>query len=267
MFCLIVLGASQPWNARAASDYVQARCGRTGGRDVYWCGEGTLKRSSGHRIADIDYLEKATREGPGGKSPGGTFRVDRMVIYRDVSGNGTVLSLPAGRRGMRRLVPPLEYSHHVGIALTESGKPEAVALRPDGVVVARARTLHASVRRRLFSRAFALQLQLERFKGKGALSGVASVAGVGGGKLASTVEEYELHVPLCPGLPAEMRYRRTGPCPSWCGGGLCTTDLWMRQRRRPYFADMMAKCRRDVSAPVAETRRTRDAEEVARADT
>jgi hypothetical protein len=264
MFWLLALGASQPWNARVASDYVQARCGRTGGRDVHWCGEGTLKRASGHRIADIDCLEKASPEEAGGKSAAGCYRVDRMLVYRDASGNGTVLTLPAGRRGARRLVPPLEYSHQVGIAITESGQPEAVALRSDGSVVARARTLHASVRRRPFSRVFALQLQLERSKAKGALSGVASAVGIGGGKLASTVEEYELHVPVCPGLPAEMRYRRTGPCPSWCGGGVCTTDLWLRQRRRPFFERVLARCRRDVGAPVVETGRSGRAGDVVR---
>jgi len=263
LIALLALGASQPWSPGVLSDYVRARAGRARGRGTHWCGEGTLQRSSGQRIAYIDCLESAWRTAPTDDGPASRFGVERLLVYRAASGNGSVLELTAGRGGRRRTAPSLEYSHTVGVALAGSGVPEAMALRADGSVVARARTLHASVRRRLFSRVYSLQLQVDGAKPKGAtgaLSGVASAVGVGGGGVPGTVEEYELHTPRCPGLPAEMRYRRTGPCPSWCNGGVCTTDLWLRQQRRPFFERLRARYRGDMrdaaagkGAPSAET--------------
>ena len=166
---LLSLGASQPWSARLLSDYVRARSGRARGRGTHWCGEGTLQRSSGQRIAYIDCLERARRTEPADGGPDNQFSVKRLLVYRNASGDGTLLELPGGQRGRRRrTAPALEYSHTVGVALAESGVPEAVALREDGSVVARARTLHASMSRRLLSRVFSLQLQVDGAKAKGA---------------------------------------------------------------------------------------------------
>eukprot|EP00967_Tisochrysis_lutea_P100878 scaffold150870_cov30-Tisochrysis_lutea.AAC.1 len=249
---LLAAGASRPWNYAAISEYVRARAGGRDGRSAYWVGGGTLKRSSGHRIADIDCLERASRHDVAERALSNSFKVERILIYRNLSENRTLLELPAGRRRRRRLAPHLEYIHHVGVTLGESGEPEAVALRPDGVLVARARTLHSSVSRSLFSRDFALQLQLNRSKPIGAVSSFVSVAGIGGNGLPGTVEEYDLHFPFIPGALAELRYRRTGPCPSWCGGGVCTMDLCLRRHRRPIFERLLNGFQAELHAAAME---------------
>mmetsp|Transcript_52019 Transcript_52019/g.167759 ORF Transcript_52019/g.167759 Transcript_52019/m.167759 type:complete len:285 (-) Transcript_52019:74-928(-) len=262
---LFATAAARPWSPAAISDYVRERAGgpRAGG-GVFWVGEGTLRRASGRRIAALDCVESAERECSDGEAgpeaPGGAFSVRRLIVYRDPSGNGTLLHVPDGRA--QKPVPPLEYTHVVRIgASSASPEPAVSAARADGSEVATGRTLRSGLRQRPLSRVFTLDVQAEApRRGRGSRSkaeaigrsgdaAAALLTGSSGAGVPGTIEEYELRVPRWPGssplLGRELLYRRTGPCPSWCGAGVCTTELRLRRCRPPLAKRTLARLLRD----------------------
>lgn len=219
-------GADGPWTSRQLSRYIRLRAGPTPQGRV-WRGQGVLTNTlSGRRIAIAESLERCTAVG---ECELGT---DRVIVYRD--GNGT------------RLTRPLRYAHNVTMELQDGGhlllratKQDAVAA--DGLhgrtttrsvlasawAAGRGMTLHGMLRRARF------EISARPVKDDAAADeGPPREEPVGGWPRAArqrdlgiTREEYRLTEPGAPGRPCSMTYKRTGRCPHWVGGGVCTLEL------------------------------------------
>ena len=227
-----------------ASLYARARAGR---KSREWYGRGSLINTvTGQHIADVSLLERCSRALQSSDKAG--FVSERVLVY--CATDGAPLSEYKGRK-----VPVLRYVHNVSLQSHDGGLMLR-AIGGDGQPVASAHGVGRGPIRVGFRTGFELSVRpakrdayaVKPPQPRPMLPGTAraAVPSTGG----PTREEYKLIEPVCPGGSCTLTYRRTGRCPSWYGGGLCTlevnarsTPVWARWWRRAR-GDAIEKLRR-----------------------
>ena len=210
LFFLVTASADRgPWTKRSISHFIRLRTGASG---TIWRARGTLSNTlNGAHIAEVEALERSY----GSKEENG-FVTQRVVVYRDA--NGT------------RLAAPLKYEHKISAELHD-GRLLLQAMSDEAVVASGWGVGRGPTRRGPLCRVY--ELSIRPVKGDGARSeeppDSASPPGwprtANRGALRSTREEYKLLAPSRPGGPCCLSYKRTGACPHWYGGGVCTLEL------------------------------------------
>lgn len=233
---LLLTGAAAdgPWNSRRLSRYVRLRSGgpsRSPDKEGrVWRGRGHLSNTlSGRPIAVVESLERCTAIGDC------EIETDRVLVYRD--GNGT------------RLAAPLRYAHNVTMQLNGDGHLLLRTMKEasgggasdttgDGAAPARSVVASAWAAGRGISYQGVLRRALFRLSVRPVKDDAASAEGppredtpanwpraANTRDFGVTREEYSFAEPSLPGQPCTMTYKRTGRCPHWVGGGVCTLEL------------------------------------------
>jgi hypothetical protein len=228
---------------------------RAGRKSREWYGRGSLINTvTGQHIADVSLLERCSRALQSSDKAG--FVSERVLVY--CAADGARLSEYKGRK-----VPVLRYVHNVSLQSHDGGLMLR-AIGGDGQPIASAHGVGRGPIRIGLRTGFELSVRpakrdaaaVKPPQPRPMLPGTAraAVPSTGG----PTREEYKLIEPVCPGGSCTLHYRRTGRCPSWYGGGLCTlevnarsTPVWARWWRRVRAGDASEKSRRGTAADSA----------------
>lgn len=222
-----------PWSRRSLRDYVKLRAGGSSGERI-WRSRGVLSNTmTGARISSVESLERCRNVGDDEELG---YCSERVLVYRD--GNGT------------RLAKPLRYSHKVSMELRDgnlllraqpgdssssssgadssssSSSGSAAPVVASGWGVGRGPTRAGPL-----CRAFELSIRPKKADAAGDEEPPTSDMPAGWpraanrGSVGTTREEYRLVEPARPGGSCSLTYKRTGKCPHWYGGGVCTLEL------------------------------------------
>ena len=254
LFSLTVASSDAgPWSRRSLSRYVRARSG-TGSEPLVWRGRGALTNTiTGVHIADVALLERCNATSPSHESDGASFSSERVLVYQ--TENGTVLS-----RYGRRNVPALRYVHHIALKL-DQGRLQLLASNAQGSPVASAWGVGRGPIRVGLRGAFEVAVRPAQKDAALSAPPPPPPPPVGSPRTAvrhsggAEREEYTLIEPGCPGGTCSLRYRRTGRCPSWYGGGLCTLEVEARSeaRRTRWWHRLLGRPAHDWDALVSST--------------
>lgn len=252
VFAALLLPSMAAGATSWASLYAHARAGR---KSREWYGRGSLINTvTGQHIADVSLLERCSRALQSSDKAG--FVSERVLVY--CAADGARLSEYKGRK-----VPVLRYVHNVSLQSHDGGLMLR-AIGGDGQPIASAHGVGRGPIRIGLRTGFELSVRpakrdaaaVKPPQPRPMLPGTAraAVPSTGG----PTREEYKLIEPVCPGGSCTLHYRRTGRCPSWYGGGLCTlevnarsTPVWARWWRRVRAGDASEKSRRGTAADSA----------------
>ena len=196
-----------PWTPRSLARYARAREG-------VWHGRGRLTNTlTGNRIADADFLEKVTASGATGDDSA-AFGSRRVVIYRTADG--------------KRPTKPLHYDHNISASLTDGN----LLLRANSGerVVASGWAMGRGPSRAGLRRAYDLSVRPIAKDAAADAGPPPSDVLPGWPRTAKTNfgvtrEEYRLDGARRPGGRRRLFYKRTGRCPTWYGGGVCTLEV------------------------------------------
>ena len=249
------------WSQRHLSRYTTMRAGpRSSSSGRLWRGRGVLSNTlSGRRIAEVECLERCVRVGEH------EIESDRVVVYRDGNGTRLAPPLRYAhnvsmelREGGHVLLRASKW------AASRSGNDGAAQRAGSGSgggsdgagggggsgggggggghdadgsrrsIVASGWAAGRGPQRRGLLRRALYELSVRPIKDDAASLeapparettpvGLPRVADRT--KLGVTREDYVLEAPSLPGRPCTMTYKRTGRCPHWYGGGVCTLEL------------------------------------------
>lgn len=197
-----------PWTRRSLQRYVRARQGM-------WRGAGRLTNTlTGARLADVAFLERVAAE-PNADA----FGSERVLVYRAADGS--------------RPCPPLRYAHNVSLQLEDGNlllRAQQPGVAGSSASVASGWGIGRGPRRLGLRRAYEISVRPVKQDAAAAVPPPAAEAPSGWprtaarGTLGTTREEYWL-------CGRSLGYKRTGRCPTWYGGGVCTLEVVARAER------------------------------------